>query len=285
MSNVKKGDEYHDFVEMVYKAILEAEHREGKITPITLERKKIITSASGTPAEIDIYWEYSIAGIKNSVAIECRNYNKNIDIPGVRDFARKIQHISGLKGLMATKKGFSENAIKEASAESIDLLVIRELSEEDWQDRIKQINVKMMLDIPSRVANIVPVFNKEWALQNGYQNGDSFELRALNNEIFIEDATEGFKHSIHELESRDFFESKGPGQHSWRRDFTDGWLVTPQGRYKIDSITIGYVKPQVYESNMNINFESYVLAVMEYINGQPERYLVLKTGERKPYDA
>ena len=54
MNNVKKGDEYHDFVEMVYKAILEAEHREGKITPINLERKKIITSASGTPAEIDI---------------------------------------------------------------------------------------------------------------------------------------------------------------------------------------------------------------------------------------
>ena len=177
------------------------------------------------------------------------------------------------------------SSVKEASAENIDLLVIRELSEDDWQDRIRQINVKMMFDIPSRVASIVPVFNKEWALQNGYQNGDAFELRALNNEIFIEDTIEGFNHSIHELESRDFFENKGSGQHSWTRDFTDGWLATPQGRYKIDSITIGYVKPQVYESNMNINFESYVLAVMEYINGQPEKYLVLKTGERKPYDA
>lgn len=285
MSNVKKGDEYHDFVEMVYKAILEAERREGRITPIAIERSKEITSASGTPYKSDIYWEYSIAGIKNCVTIECKNYNKNVDLPQVRNFARAIENISGLKGLMATKKGFSENAIKEASADNIDLIVIRELSEEDWQDRIKQINVKMLFDIPSRVTSIVPVFNKEWALQNGYQSGDSFELRALNNEIFIQDATEGFRQSIHELESRDFFENKGPGQHSWTREFTEGWLDTPQGRYKIDSIIIGYVKPQVFESNMNINFESYVLAVMEYINGQCDKYLVLKTGERKPYDA
>lgn len=285
MSNVKKGNEYHDFVETVYMAILAAEHREGKITPITIQRGKEIKSAGGTPYKSDIYWEYMLAGIQNCVTIECKNYNKKVDLPEVRNFARAIENISGLKGLMVTKIGFTENAIIEASSDNIDLLVIRETSDEDWGGYLRQIDIKMMFKIPSRVASIVPIFNKEWALQNGYQNGDTFELCALNNEIFIEDVTEGFKQSIHELESKDFFENKGPGLHSWTRDFINGWLVTPQGHYKIDSITIDYDKPKVYESNMTINFESYVLAVMEFINGQCDKYLVLKTGERKPYNA
>jgi hypothetical protein len=97
MSNYDAGKSYEDFVETVYKAILEAERRNGNIGHVTLERRKKITSKSGTPAEIDIYWEYTVAGIKNSVAIECRNYNKNVDIPGVRDFARKYQTSVALK--------------------------------------------------------------------------------------------------------------------------------------------------------------------------------------------
>jgi hypothetical protein len=284
MSNKKKGDEYEDFVETVYKAILEAEHREGKITPITLERKKIITSASGTPAEIDIYWEYSIAGIKNSVAIECRNYNKNIDIPGVRDFARKIERISGLKGLMVTKKGFSENAIQEASADNIDLLVIRELSDKDWEGRLKQINIHMIANIPSRTINITPSINQEWFLKNGYKDGDTFQIACRNDLLIIEDKATTFKHSLHELESNDFFEQKEAGNHVWEKEFQDGWLHVEDKKMKLDSIKIEYSKPQPIQSEMNINFENYVLAVMEYINGQCDKYLVLKTGERKPYD-
>jgi hypothetical protein len=91
MSNKSKGDSYEDFVAEVYNAIFVAEQLMGKIHPISLERKKTIKSSNGTPSEIDIYWEYNMAGITNAVAIECKDFNRNVDLPKIRDFAHKIQ--------------------------------------------------------------------------------------------------------------------------------------------------------------------------------------------------
>lgn len=285
MSNLKKGKGYEDFVETVYKAILEAEKRQGKIGAVCLERNKIITSKSGTPAEIDLYWENEVAGIKHSVAFECKNYNKNIDIPRVRDFARKIEHISGLKGLMVTKKGFSENAIKEASADNIDLLVIREQTDKDWDGYIKTVNIRMHIQQPCQTISISPRLNKEWALNNGYAEGSQLQHNVRNDRLIFEDKATGFKHSLLELENSDFFEGKGTGQHVWEKQFTDGWMIVETDAYKLDCLNITYVKPATVQSEMHIDFEQYVLAIMEYINGGSNKFVVLKNGEKRNTNA
>jgi len=281
MSNKEKGDTYEAFVETVYKAILEAERRQGKVAPIAIERNKIITSKSGTPAEIDIYWEYQIAGITHKVAIECKNYNKNIDIPRVRDFARKIEHISGLKGLMVTHEGFSENAIAEASADNIDLLVVREYGAEDWEGYITHVNVQIHLASPSRTIGLRPSFNREWMLANGFKVGELVQYHTENKAIIIEDKASGFKHSLFELEANDFFEAKGPGTHVWSRQCEDGWIYLDQTTLKLDSIEVEYRKNPATQQDISVDFEQYVLAVMKYINGDQQKFAVLKTGERK----
>lgn len=281
MSNYTTGKSYEDFVEMVYKAILEAERRNGNIGHVNLERRKKITSKSGTPAEIDIYWEYTVAGIKHSVAIECRNYNKNVDIPGVRDFARKISDISGLKGLMVTKKGFSQNAINEAKADNIDLLVIREHVAEDWEGKIKTVNINIHVLGSCRTTSFQSFVNKEWAENNGYQGQQQWA--AQNNLIVIEDRKVGFKHTLLELEQNAFFENKDVGNHIWEKIFEDGWLSYGDHVIKIDKVQVGYIKPPISHQTINIDFEQYVLAVMEYISGQTGKFVVLTSGERKGY--
>ncbi|MDE3015753.1 MAG: restriction endonuclease, partial [Pseudomonadota bacterium] len=255
MNNHAIGQDYEDFVETVYKAILEAERRQGKTAPVTIERNKIITSKSGTPAEIDIYWEYQVAGITHRVAIECKNYNKNIDIPRVRDFARKIEHLSGLKGLMVTKKGFSENAIAEASADNIDLLIIREQRDQDWDGRIKQVNVRIHILSASRTIKIIPTFNKSWMLNNGFKEGDLINYSTTNELIIIEDAASAFKHTLRQLEQSDFFEQKEPGTHVWQKQFQDGWISFDQIKLKLDSIAVEYNKPNIMQQEVNVNFE------------------------------
>lgn len=282
MSNYDAGKSYEDFVETVYKAILEAERRNGNIGHVTLERRKKITSKSGTPAEIDIYWEYTVAGIKNSVAIECRNYNKNVDIPGVRDFARKISDISGLKGLMVTKKGYSQNAIAEASADNIDLLVMREHEAADWDGYIKTIAINIHVLEPCRTMSFETRVNKEWAADNGYEQGQKTSS-SQNNLIIIEDKKTGFKHTLLDLEQNDFFENKGVGEHFWEKDFEDGWVQFGSELIKVDKVKIGYLKPPTSTQGFSIDFEDYVLAVMEYINGQTGKFVVMTSGERKEY--
>lgn len=284
MSNYIKGNDYELFVETVYQALLAAEKESGQIGGVNIERKKIITSKSGTPAEIDLYWEYEIAGIKNSVAIECKNYNKNVGLPQIRDFARKISDISGLKGLVVTKKGFSKNAIKEAKADSIDLLIIREQQDVDWEDRISRICLRLHVLTASRAIDLQPRYNNKWMLANGYKKGDQISFQFVNNKLFFEDKEDGFRHSLLDLENKHFFEGKDPGEHIWERSFKDGWMTHEEDIFKIDAIKIKYINDPITQTEMNIDLTSYILAIMEYISGQGGKYVVLRNGEKREYD-
>lgn len=286
MSNKAKGDNFEAFVETVYQAILEAESREGKIGAVCLERKKKLQSIDGTEAEIDIYWEYEYAGITHAVAIECKDYNRNVDLPRIRDFSGKIQLLSGIKGLMISRKGFSEQAVQAASAKKIDLIVLREHTDEDWNGYIKEINIKMEFSIPSRITKISDIkMNKEWGIQQGYVSGQQFNISGLNNELILEDKNTNFRQSLFELESKDFLEDKGVGSHTWTKSFTDGWLHTPENSVKIDSISIDYVKSTPFSSEMSINFEHLVLAVIEYVNSKniAGKHVIMKDGTRRDY--
>lgn len=283
MTNYEAGAQYEEFIEIVYKAILEAEMRSGNIGHISIERGKKIISKSGTPAEIDIYWEYKVAGIKNSVAIECRNWNKNVDIPGVRDFARKISDISGLKGLMVTKKGFSPNAVAEASADKIDLLIIREPKEKDWEGWITKYDIFIHIQHPSYTTSITTSLNKEWAINNGYTEGSQPSLNVRNDQLIFEDPSDSFRHSLIELEQNGFFEDKGIGDHVWVKYFNDGWMIINTNKYKLDQVKVKYTKPQTRRETIEVNFEKYVLAIMEYVNGDCGKSVVLTNGTLKAH--
>jgi hypothetical protein len=201
----KKGDDYEKFVGTVYKAILVAESRTTGMQPILLKKKHKITSIDTTSAEIDIYWEYTMAGITHKVAIECKNHSKPIDLPKIRDFASKIEGLRGIKGVMVTPVGFTEQLITKANFHHIDLIVIREPKSTDWdEDAIREIHITGHLIPPLQVLDIEVAINKEWALSQGYT--DNVALSGFTNEVIIEDKDSNFKYSIYELLSRGCFQ-------------------------------------------------------------------------------
>lgn len=283
MTNYETGKSYEGFVETVYAALLEAERRSSNIKHIQIERRKIITSKSNTNAEIDLYWEREEVGIKHCVAIECKNYNKNIDIGEVRDFADKISGIGGLKGLMVTKIGFSEQAIKRAKAADIDLIIIREQQPEDWDQRIKKVTLRIHALHPARTTEVKPSFDRSWLLENGYKIGDKIQFSCNNDVMIFEDKTDGFKASLLDLENNNFFSSNGYGNHIWERNFHDGWIYFDTKPMKINSVAIRYTNPRTTTQEMAIDFEQYVLAIMEYVIGGEGKYVVLKNGEKKSF--
>lgn len=296
MTNYQKGYSYEDFVEAVYNAILEAEGKSENYKAIKLQRRKQITSKSGTKAEIDIYWEFQQAAITHSVAIECKNENRNVGIGAVRDFARKISDISGLKGLIVSNKGFSKYAIQEAEADNIDLLIIRPQEDKDWEGYLKEIHLNMNFKSPSRVFAMRPYINKRWAQQNGYPEGSEIKFNAMNNELFIEDKSIDFRESIHSLQGKHFFKPNDFGSQTWSKDFENGWLsFEPQSdseslninaeRYKLDRIEIDYIQSSPIKTEEVIDFTQNAIAVMEYISGKSEKFLVLKNGRRSPFNS
>jgi hypothetical protein len=281
-TNHAKGKDYEDFVTKVQKAILEAEGRMGMVVPKMIERNKIIMSQSNTPAEIDIYWEYEVADILHSVAIECKNHNRNIDIGLVRDFAAKIQGIGGLKGLMFTTEGYSEEAINLANFHRIDLRVLRKPNDKDWEGKISGARLRMHMLSSPEIVRFTPKINKEWANDNGYKTGDKIGWAAPENEVFLEDKADGFKEHLYDLRQKSFFENKGEGRHIWHRTFADGWMHIQGKIYKLDVVEIEYEQMPVRVTEIKVDFEDYVLAVMEFINTNKENAMVLKDGQRRP---
>ncbi len=285
MSNQKKGDDYENFVATVYNAILVAEQRTTGMKPILLKKKHKITSRDTTSAEIDIYWEYTMAGITQKVAIECKNHSKPIDLPKIRDFANKIEGLSGIKGVMVTPVGFTPQVITKANFHHIDLIVIREPKPTDWeQDALTKIEIIGNFILPLKVLNIELAINSEWASSQGYT--DTIQLIGSDNEMIIEDKDSDFKYSIYELLSNRFYEKdKEPGIYTWSKSFKNGWIHTSESSDRIDSLAIKYEQRPTFTTTQVINFEKYILAIMEYIakdgkSSIEEKYKITDTGQK-----
>lgn len=285
MNNYKKGKSYEAFVEYIHTAVLEAEKKAGNISTIKLERNITLKCKSGATAEIDIFWQYTIANIIFRVAIECKNHNKAVDVGEVREFALKIDSIGNMKGLMVAKNGFTENAKKEAEFYNIQLLIIREQKDSDWDGRLKKVRINLHTLLQSRTTKIDPVVNKAWANENGFKSGDTFSFSKRNDNIFIKEPSSNFHFSLFELEKHNFFSAHSTGIYKWERDFSDdGWLIISNQKIKLDKISITYEIPEPIQSSLSIDFSSYVVAIMEYI-AENKKIALMKDGILKEFES
>ena len=90
--------EYEKFTQKIYQELINAR---GISTSVKHDVKLI--GRSGQKHQIDVYWEYSINGIQHKVAIECKNYKKEIPIGKVRDFYGILSDLTDVSGIMITK--------------------------------------------------------------------------------------------------------------------------------------------------------------------------------------
>lgn len=112
---------------------------------------------SGQKHQIDVYWEYDIAGNKHRVAIECKNYNKLVPIGKVRDFQGVLNDLNGVNGIMVTKIGYQEGAMKYAQEYGISL---KELRTPRYDDTIIG---EIESHIHMEKCNTLYLFDEEWA--------------------------------------------------------------------------------------------------------------------------
>lgn len=62
------------------------------LKPTLVQHNVKLKDKSGCEHQIDVYWEYEIAGNKHRVAIECKNYNSLVPIGKVRDFKGVLEN-------------------------------------------------------------------------------------------------------------------------------------------------------------------------------------------------
>lgn len=76
--------------------------------------------------QVDIYIEQSIGGRSIKIYVECKYYNKNIDVKTVESFIAMASDLQADVGLMVTEKGYSNTALKRAhyNTEEIELDIL-----------------------------------------------------------------------------------------------------------------------------------------------------------------
>ena len=113
--------EYEKFTQEIYQELLNADAP--KATNVQHNVK--LKGKSGQEHQIDVYWEYEIAGVKHKVAIECKNYNKAVPIGKVRDFYGVLADLNNVTGILVTKVGYQEGAKRYATEHGIMLKELR----------------------------------------------------------------------------------------------------------------------------------------------------------------
>ena len=85
MFEMNPNIEYEKFTQEIYQELVNAD----VLKTIKVQHNVKLKGRSGQEHQIDVYWEYEIAGTKQKVAIECKNYNKK-----VYHFNHKHHHLS-----------------------------------------------------------------------------------------------------------------------------------------------------------------------------------------------
>jgi len=117
----KTNIEYEKFTWEIYQELVNADVLKATKVQHNVKQK----GKSGQEHQIDMYWEYEIAGIKHKVAIECKNYNKNVAIGKVRDFYGVLIDLTNVSGIMVTKIGYQKGAKEYAAEYGISLKELR----------------------------------------------------------------------------------------------------------------------------------------------------------------
>ena len=234
--------EYEILTQEIYRCLLNAEGFEN----IEVKHNIKLLGKSGCNHQIDVYWEFILAGETHKVAIECKNYTKEVSIAKVRDFFGVIYDIGNIKGIFVTKKGFQSGAKSFADYYGISLKELREPQAQDWEGRLKTIKVKFDVMPIVRTAIIVEP-DYAWMISKGLINSEEESQKIvietenkLNTEIYIYNEDGSILNSFFDLEQKlphNMQSAKGL-KHIYK--FDNGFMKSNFGKIKVNSVGFKY---------------------------------------------
>lgn len=250
------------------------------LRPTKVQHNVKLKGKSGCEHQIDVYWEYEIAGNLHRVAIECKNYDSLVPVGKVRDFQGVLADLNNVNGIMVSRKGYQDGAKKYASEYGISLKVIRQPA---WNETIGSITTVVHADI----MRILFLIDEEWIVEHdfnleklrkfyaGFQFEKADYWRAATHfpieakDYLIRNSKGEQISSIEELEKQ-IPENLEPGT-SVIFPFTDGWLESRYwGPVRIREVKFEY-ESKVQETTLNLAADDFVDAILnDAISGETE---------------
>ncbi len=266
------GKEYEIFVENLYQALLNSEPYL-KQHNIKIERNKKIIGNGGNKREFDIYWEYELAGITYKTVIECKDYNSSVSIALVDGLVGKLNDFPDIKGIFATKKGYQSGAKIKAEKNKIELLIVREQNSEDWQGKIKEIDLDLKFQLPIYLKTFTPYIDKAWEKENNtsYISNPQAE-KERNDKIIIEDIDRNEKYSMLDLTNKWTSEANA-GEYEKIEEFSNAFIYLNDKKHKLNAYKITYSVGEPLVIKKKIDFSKELLGVIEYLSKKEKSYV------------
>lgn len=270
--------EFERFTQRVYQKLVNND----VLKHTTVEHNKKLKGKSGCEHQIDVYWEYEIAGNMHRVAIECKNYDSLVPVGKVRDFQGVLSDLNNVNGIMVSKKGFQEGAKKFAAEYGISL---KELRQPGGNDIIGYIKTIFSFD----TRKTLYLFDDDWVKEHGFdldtlrrlyanrQFGIAENLKTTTHfpietkDSFIRDANRNKVSSIEELEQQ-LPENPEPGTEVVFT-FEDGWIESRYwGPVKIREVKFVF-ETTVQEKTINLAADGFVEAILKDALGGKTNYV------------
>lgn len=275
---MNSNTDFERFTQYIYQRLVNND----VIKPTTVQHNVKLKGKSGCEHQIDVYWEYEIAGNLHRVAIECKNYDSQIPIGKVRDFHSVLSDLNNINGIMVSKKGFQKGAIKYASEYGISL---KELRRPEWNEIIGSITTSVHADVRRTL----------FLIDEGWISEHNFSLDRLRGFLagFQSDRADYWNVATHfpiELRNHDIRNGKGNKISSLEEleeqlpanpepdtevvfSFEDGWLESRYwGSVKIREVKYEY-ESKAQKTVLNLAADDFVEAILEDALGGTTTYI------------
>lgn len=267
----KPGSEYEAFVARLVQAILDAdEFFDGK--NMTVEKNKIIEDTCGINREFDVYWEYEFGELVYKTVIECKDYNTTVSIDNIDALIGKSSDIPDLKLVFATKKGYQSGAKRKANKHGIDLLIVREQDESDWQlddgtPLIKKLVINLHVQLSPRIVSFMPVIDGHWvSTHTDIDTTKPFRFVEQTDQVFIEDVTTSQRLSLKDVENQlRPYGDRDHGKFEVTVEFDDAYLVHRDLRLKMRAYNATYIIAPPIHQPIEIDYSNELIGVVEYL--------------------
>lgn len=119
------GKNYEEIVRDIYQAIVDYDNPNFGYKKIEVQHDIILTGMSGTTHQIDVYWEFELAGLSYKTIVEVKDWKSKVQQDKIHGFNSVKQDIAGCSNaVFVSKNGFQKGAIEYARHYGITLCQI-----------------------------------------------------------------------------------------------------------------------------------------------------------------
>ena len=109
IKSTTKGTEFEKVIQKIYLLIGMKDRISAKV-----DRDVTLIGSDGSTNQFDVIYEYELLGSIFRVAIECKDWNKPVNVASLRDFYYKLRIVGGLNGIFISKDSYFQDGAKKS---------------------------------------------------------------------------------------------------------------------------------------------------------------------------